>query len=201
MRSKAQILKTASTLKQFSTKIKNAQDEVLTPETVKEIAQEIMEVAEVATELAEEIAGGVPVEEASPLENGSENRGEDRNMPSQIEVAQDEEGEGEGTDDDLEKDKMKEEVASLKNELTKIKRASQLEKLSAKYASLFPTTMQDAKTKEILNSKLSLPIIEAKVQEASDIITNKTMIKVASMTDSVYDFGETGEEVNIASKL
>jgi len=201
VRSKAQIVKTASTLKQFSTKIKNAQDEVLTPETVKEIAQEIMEVAEVATELAEEIAGGVPVEEASPLENGSENRGEDRNMPSQIEVAQDEEGEGEGTDDDLDKDKMKEEVASLKNELTKIKRASQLEKLSTKYASLFPTTMQDAKTKEILTSKLPLPIIEAKVQEASDIITNKTMVKVASMTDSVYDFGEAGEEVNIASKL
>jgi len=198
VRSKAQILKTASTLKEFSTKIKNAQDEVLTPETVKEIAEEIMEVAEVATELAEEIAGGVPAEEARP---GLGDREEREEMPSQIEVAQDEEGEGEGTDDDLEKDKMKEEVASLKNELTKIKRASQLEKLSAKYASLFPTNMQDAKTKEILTSKLSLPIIEAKVQEASDIITNKTMIKVASMTDSVYDFGETGEEVNIASKL
>ena len=55
MRSKAQILKTASTLKQFSNKIKNAQDEVLTPETVREIAEEIKEVAEVATELAEEI--------------------------------------------------------------------------------------------------------------------------------------------------
>ena len=63
MRTKAQILKTASTLKVFSNKIKNAQDEVLTPETVKEIAEEIREVAEVATELAEEIAEGVPAEE------------------------------------------------------------------------------------------------------------------------------------------
>ena len=97
---------------------------------------------------------------------------------------------------------MKEEVASLKNELTKIKRASQLEKLSTKYASLFPTTMQDAKTKEILNSKLSLPIIEAKVQEASDIITNKTMVKVASMSDSVFDINsDNSEEVNIAALI
>lgn len=64
MKSKTQILKTASVLKDFSGKIKKAQDETLTPESVKEMAEEIMEVAEVAAEMAEEIAEGVPAEES-----------------------------------------------------------------------------------------------------------------------------------------
>lgn len=204
VRSKSQILKTASTLKLFSNKIKKAQDdEVLTPETVKEIAEEIREVAEVATELAEEIAEGVPAEEER------DENGERREEPEQIEVAQDDdddekkkrEKEAADDDDDDDKKEMREEVASLKTELFKIKRASKLEQLAGKYASLFPKSMHEAKLNEILTSKQPLDIVEAKVQEASDIITNKTMVKVASMTDSIFDLTDTSEEVNIASKL
>ncbi len=206
VRSKTQILKIATTLKQFSSKIKNAQDEeVLTPETVKEIAEEIKEVAEVATELAEEISEGVPAEE------GNGERREENGEPEQIEVAADEddeekkrrEREKEAADDDDDDDKkdMREEVASLKTELKQIKRASKLEQLAGKYASFFPTTMKEAKMNEILKSKQPLEIIQARVQEASDIITNKTMVKVASLTDSIYDLTDSSEEVNIASKL
>ena len=203
MRSKAQILKTASTLKEFSNKIKNAQDEVLTPETVREIAEEIKEVAEVATELAEEISEGVPAEE------GREERREENGEPEQIEVAQDDDDEKKRRerekeavdDDDDDKKEMREEVASLKTELNQIKRASKLEQLAGKYASLFPKSMHEAKMSEILKSKQPLDIVIAKVQEASDIITNKTMVKVASMTDSIFDLTDTSEEVNIASKL
>ena len=204
MRTKSQILKTASTLKAFSTKIKAAQEgEVLTPETVKEIAMEIAEVAEVATELAAEIAEGVPAEEAAP---GILSREE----PEQIEVAADETEEEKkkrmektaADDEDDDKD-LKEKLASLTNELVKIKREATLAKLAPKYASLFPKELHEAKMNEILNSKQNLQIVEAKIQEASDIITNKTMIKVASMSDSIFDIGNTSdsEEVNIAAKM
>ena len=207
MRSKAQILKTASTLKEFSSKIKNAQEETLTPETVKEIAEEIREVAEVATELAEEIAEGVPAEEARP------GIGDREEQPKQIEVAADETDEEkkkrmtkEAVDDDEkddEKEDLKEKLASLQNDLIKIKREATLAKLAPKYASLFPKNMHEAKMNEILNSKQPLQIVEAKIQEASDIITNKTMIKVASMSNSIFDIDSSSdsEEVNIAAKL
>ena len=207
MRSKAQLLKTASTLKQFSSKIKQAQDginglgngngigngEVLTPEAVQDIAIEIAEVAEVAAELAQEIAENVPVEETNVLEERTEERVEG---PEQIEVAQDDE------EDDEEKKKLQVEVASMKNELNQIKRAGLIEKLATKYASLFPKSMKEAKMNEILTSKEAINVIQTRVQEASDIITNKTMIKVASMTDSIYNIEDSeNEEVSISAKL
>ena len=103
-------------------------------------------------------------------------------------------------DDD---DDLKENLATLTNELTKIKREATLAKLAPKYASLFPKNMHEAKMNEIINSKQHISIVEAKIQEASDIITNKTMIKVASMSDSIFDIDSTSdsEEVNIAAKL
>ncbi len=84
MRTKTQILKTANTLKEFSTKIKNAQETALTPETVKELAEEIKEVAEVAIELAEESANtfSTAMDEKSILD--------EREEPDQLEMAQDE---------------------------------------------------------------------------------------------------------------
>ena len=206
MRSKAQLLKTASTLKQFSSKIKQAQDginglgngkgigngEVLTPEAVQDIAIEIAEVAEVAAELAQEIAENVPVEETNVLEERTEERVEG---PEQIEVAQDDE-------EDEDKKKLQVEVASLSDELKQIKRAGLIEKLATKYASLFPKNMKEAKMNEILTSKEAINIIQTRVQEASDIITNKTMVKVASMTDSIYSIDDSeNEEISISAKL
>ena len=207
MRSKTQILKTATTLKEFSSKIKVAEEGgVLTPETVKEIAEEIREVAEVATELAEEISEGVPASE------GRGERGESEEEPRQIEVAADEtdedkkkrmEKDAAEDDKDDEKDDLKEKLATLQNDLIKIKREATLAKLAPKYASLFPKNMHEAKMNEIINSKQPLDIVEAKIQEASDIITNKTMVKIASMTDSIFDLDSTSdsEEVNNAAKL
>ena len=214
MKSKTQILKTASTLKQFSTKIRSAQDEVLTPEAVRDMAEEIKEVAEVAAEMAEEIADNVPAEESPRMDDDLREEAE----PEQIEVASAEESEEvrrrkmkEGEtharearedEDEDEKKKLRMEVASMKNELNNIKRASVLEKLATKYASLFPKSMKEAKMNEILTSKDHMSVIQARVQEASDIITNKTMVKIASMSDSIFDVTDTdSEEVNIAAKL
>ena len=83
MKSIAQLLKTASNLKTFSTKIKSAQDVALIPESVKDMAMEIMEVAEIAAEVATEIAEVVPAEE-SPIMGRVE-----RETPDQTEVARD----------------------------------------------------------------------------------------------------------------
>lgn len=203
MRSKTQILKTASHLKDFSTKIKSAQiGETLTPETVKEISEEIMEVASVAAELANEIAEGVPAEE--------ENRdalGEREEGPEQIEVAADETEEEkkkrmekkEAAEDD--KDEDKEKIKNLEASLLKMQRETKLAKLAPKYASLFPQSMHEAKLNEIINSKQPLSIVEAKIQEASDIISNKTMVKIASMSDSIFDPNTDGDEIIISSKI
>ena len=85
MKSRAQILKTATSQKTFSRKIKTAQDEELTPESVKDMAMEIMEVAESAAEVATDIADGVPAEE-SPMMGR-----EERQTPDQSEMAQNKE--------------------------------------------------------------------------------------------------------------
>ncbi len=203
MRSKSQLQKTASTLKLFTNKIKKAQDEeVLTPETVKEIAQEIMEVAEVATELAAEISEGVPAEE-EPREEVMGERREENNEPEQIEVAQDDDDDDDKKKENNNEKEMEAKLASLRKELSIIKREAKLAKLAPKYAALFPKTMQEAKLNEILKSKQPMEIVEAKIQEASDIIKNKTMVKVASMTDSIFEISNMtdSEEVNIAAKL
>ena len=54
--------------------------------------------------------------------------------------------------------------------------------------------MHEDKMNEMNNSKQSLPIVEAKIHEASDIITNKTMVKVASMSDSIFSMGSDNSE-------
>ena len=87
LKTRAQLLKTESNLKTLSTKIKSAQDKALTPESIKDMAMEIMEVAEIAGEVATEIAEGVPAEE-SPIMGR-----EVRETPDRIEMAQDNEEE------------------------------------------------------------------------------------------------------------
>ncbi len=131
--------------------------------------------------------------------------------PEQIEVAADETEEEKkkrmektaaDDEDDDDKKKLQVEVASMKNELNIIKRAGLIEKLATKYASLFPKNMKEAKMNEILTSKEAINIIQTRVQEDSDIITNKTMVKVASMTDSIYSLEDSeNEEISISAKL
>lgn len=204
MRSKTELLKTASTLTAFSTKIKQAQDgipgmsmgETLDPNAVAEIAEEIKQVAVVAAELATEIAEGVPTEEPAADPLGREEK-PDAAGPPQIETAQDD------SEEDDEKKKLKEQVAGLKTDLDQIKRASELEKLATKYASLFPKNMKEAKMNDILTSKAPMAEIHTRVQEASEIITSKTMVKIAQAGNSIFDLGNDSEseEVNIASKM
>lgn len=208
MRSKTQMLKTASNLKEFSTKVKSAQiGETLTPEAVQEISQEIMEVATVAAELASEIAEGVPAEEGGRDALGD--RGREEKGPEQIEVAAEEtddeknkrmQKEAQDKDDD---DKDKNKIKELEASLEKIERKATLAELAPKYASLFPKEMHEAKMNEILQSKEPLNIVQNTIKVASDIITNKTMVKIASMSDSIYDIGNTsdGSEINISGVI
>lgn len=199
-------MKTASTLKTFSGKIKSAMDgETLTPEAVAEIAEEISEVAEVASELAEEIAQGVPSNEGDGILDKMQGKDEESDEIKQLETAQETEEDKKERDmgRDEEKEDLKDKVASLTKDLAIIKRESLLSTLAPKYANLFPKDIRESKLNEILNSKQPLQIIEAKIQEASDIITNKTMIKIASLNESVFNFNNStdGEDLVISGVL
>lgn len=208
MRSKTQLLKTASIGKQFSTKIKTAQENgTLTPEVVQEMGQDILEVVGVIEELAAEIVEGVPAEEEGRDALGNREEG-----PEQIEVAAEEteeekkkrmEKEKTAQDKDDDKKEDKEKIAKLEVKLANMERIATLAKLAPKYASLFPKQMHEAKMNEILESKQPLNIVEAKIQEASDIIQNKTMVKIASMMDSPYDFNDStdGGEIDFSDKI
>ena len=200
MRSKAELIKTASTLRAFTTKIKEAQEgingigmaQTLTPEAVQDIAMEINQVAEVAAELAEEIVEGVPAE------NGGE-EGREEAPPAetpQIETAQD-------SEEDEEKKMLKEQVANLSKDLAEIKLAKQKETLASKYASLFTPNQREAKMKEILEASDGIEVLTAKVKEAANLINGKQVVKVASGGKSIFDLDESdnSEEVNIANKL
>jgi len=204
VRTKTQLLKTASILSDFSNKVKSAQigGETLTPESVQEIALEIGEIAAVANELATEIAEGVPAEEES--RDALSTREEE---PEQIEVAAEETEEEkkkrmEKTAANEEEDDKDKKIKNLEASMERMQRETKLAKLAPKYASLFPQSMHEAKMNEIINSKQSLGIVEAKIQEASDIISNKTMVKIASMNDSIYDNDTSdGDEINISSVI
>jgi len=204
------MLKSATTLTAFSTKIKNAQiGETLTPESVQEIAGEIMEVANVAAELASEIAEGVPAEKGNRNALGDRNGEEgDNGQPDQLEVAAEETEDEkkkrmnkEAQDDDDKEDKKK--IKNLEASLDTMKREMKLAKLAPQYASLFPKSMHESKMNEILQSKEPINIVENTIKVASDIITNKTMLKIASSTDSIYDIDNTsdGDEINISNKI
>ena len=138
---------------------------------------------------------------------------EDRETPDQTEMAQAKEEEdkdkktagitkGAQDKDDDDKYEEKEKMAKIEAKLAQMERKAKLAELAPKYASLFPKQMHEAKMNEIINSKQSLPMVEAKIKEASDIITNKTMVKVASMSDSIFSMdNDNSAEVNIAAKI
>ena len=175
---------------------------------------------EVATELAEEIAEGVPAEEVV-TERREEIMDEE---PKQIEVGQDEdeeekkrrEKEARGKkrmgqfgveEQNREQEKeLKEQVASLTKELNHIKREASLQKLASEYSNLWPQSMREAKANEILGSADSLDIVKARIQEASNLMKSKTNIKYASMGDGIFSLDNaepdnTRREVSLATKL
>ena len=135
------MLKTASNLKILATKIKEGEDEALTQESVKDMEMEIIEVAEIAAEVATEIAEGVPAEES--LMMGCE----ERETPDKIEIAQEKEeadkdkktaGITIGAQDRDNDDKYveKEQMDKLDAKLAQKERMAKLAELAPKYESL-----------------------------------------------------------------
>ena len=147
-------MKIASNLKEATSKIKNAQ-ETLTPEMVKEMAEDIMEISEVAMETAEEIAENVPAEEIE-----EEERELIDDETRQIEVARDEteeekrkrkerEAQNGVEEENEDEDKIKE----LEAKLASMERKTRLAELAPTYAHRFPKSMYEAKMNEIINPK------------------------------------------------
>jgi len=104
--------------------------------------------------------------------------------------------------EDKDKNEDKEKIKNLEASLEKMQRETKLAKLAPKYARLFPQSMHEAKMNQILESKQPLQIVEAIIKEASDIIGNKTMVKIASMNDSIYDTNTSdGDEIDISGRI
>ena len=103
---------------------------------------------------------------------------------------------------DKEREEEKVKIKELEAKLASMERKAKLAELAPKYANFFPKNMREAKLNEILNSKQPLAIVQAKIQEASDIFTNKTVVKVASMPDSIYELNSDGsDEISIAGRI
>jgi len=169
------LAKSMPTLSKIAGLLKKAEDEGnLGPEEVKEIAEDTKQILLSVVEMVDDIAEGVPAEDALVEEPTEE----------VIETPEEEIPTVEGQEeDDKDKKRENEKIAKLESELNKIKQASIHEKLTIKYGKLFPEQVREAKEKEFANSKDTIQVLEARIKEASAILTDKKSIKIAMLTD------------------
>ena len=93
-------------------------------------------------------------------------------------------------------------MAKLEAKLTQMERKTKLAELAPKYAALVQKQMHKEERREMIRPKQSLPRVEAKSQEAREMITNTATVKVASMSDSIVSMVSANRgEVNIAGKI
>jgi len=164
------------TLTKIAALMKKAQDEGnLGPDEVKDIAEDTQEVLLSVVEMIGEIAEGVPATEG---EIGDEEVVTDEVPEEEPEIPEVVEGEG-----DEERKKENIQIAKLTKEITQIKNASVHKDLTIKYGKLFPDTIREAKEKEFAASKDTIPILEARIKEASMIIKDRKSMKIAQLTD------------------
>ena len=173
--------------------MKKAQEEGnLGPDEVKDIAEDTKDLLLSVVEMVDEIAEGVPAADAvvDEEEVTEEVTGE---TPDEIpEVV-----EGEGAEN---RKKENIQIAKLTKEITQIKEASIHKDLTIKYGKLFPDTIREAKEKEFAASKDSIPILEARIKEASLIIKDRKSMKIAQLSDGTTSFIEDDDD-NSTSQL
>lgn len=192
----AKIHKLAKTMPQL-TKVagllRKAEDEGnLGPEEVKEIAEDTKEILLSVVEMVDDIAEGVPAEEVATEETTEEVIETPEEEIPTVEGREDE-------DEDKKKDNLQ--IAKLQTEINQMKQASKHKELTLKYAKLFPEQVREAKEKEFANSKDSIPILEARIKEASTILTDRKTVKVAQLTTDGHSFFEDDDYSNDSSNL
>jgi len=183
------LAQTTSTLTKVAALMKKAQDEGnLGPDEVKEIAEDTQQILLSVVEMVNEIAEGVPAEEAieETTEEVIETPEEKKEIPNVVE----------GKDDDEDKKENKDKIAKLENELNQMKQASIHKELTIKYGKLFPEIVREAREKEFAKSTDSIKVLEARIKEASAILTDRKAVKVAQLTTSGETFFEDDDYTN-----
>jgi len=159
----------------------------LGPEEVKDIAADTKEILLQVVEMVEDIEQGVPVED-SPIEE-EEVIEEDNDLP----IVEGQE------DNDDEKKKEDPKIAQLRKELNDIKYASKILELKTKYGKLFDEALREAKEKDFVADNPSIVIAEERIKQASKILSDKKVMRVAMIeTDgsTSYIEDEDSNELN-----
>jgi len=153
----------------------------LGPEEVKDIAEDTKQILLSVVEMVDEIVEGVPVEEVT--EEITEEVTEEPTEP-EIPMVQGQE------EDDKDKKENNEKIAKLQNEIKLMKEASTHKELTAKYGQVFPEHVRAAREKEFGNSKQSIQVLEARIKEASGILSDRKAVKVAQLSTAGETFFE-----------
>lgn len=196
MSKKLSLKEASKTLKVSLGKFKTAQDEgSLGPEEVKDIIEDVVDMAETIADLGMAIEEGVPggeveepIVEEEVTEPVVEEEIEDRENISQKLAKNKSARSRHGADheDENETLELKEKVSQLTKDLDAMKTAQKKEKLAQKYAQNWPEPMREAKVKEFMGRKGNLAVLEAQVTEAISIMGDKKAIKVAAMNDDTF---------------
>ena len=172
--------------------MKKAQEEGnLGPDEVKDIAEDTQEILLSVVEMVGDIIEGVPSEE-EPIEEVTEEVTEE---PTEPEIPTVESRE----DDNEDRKEEKIQIAKLEKEITNMKNDGIHKDLTIKYAKLFPESVREAKEKEFATSKDSIPVLQARLKEASKIMTGRKSIKVAQLTDGSITYIEDDDSDNSSS--
>lgn len=183
------LAKSMPTLTKVAGLLKKAEDEGnLGPEEVKEIAEDTKQILLSVVEMVDDIAEGVPAEDAIVEETTEEVIEEDKKVIPPIVEGQ--------TEEDEDKKENNEKIAKLESELKLMKQASMHEKLTIKYGKVFPESVRAAREKEFANSKDTIPVLEARIKEASGILTDRKAVKVAQLTTTGETFFEDDDYSN-----
>ena len=173
------LAKTTPTLTKVAALMKKAQEEGnLGPDEVKDIAEDTKEILLSVVEMVEDIVEGGPAVEEEITEEVVEEEPREEKIPDVIE--------GQHEEDDEIKKRENIQIAKLTKEITQIKNAGLHKDLTIKYGKLFPDTIREAKEKQFADSKDSIPILEARIKEASQIIKDRKSMKIAQLTDGTY---------------
>ena len=170
----------------LKTKFKTAQEDgTLSADETKDMSMAILDLVEEVTEIASDIAEGVPAETEDIDELPEEpviQKGMNHGLSERINQGKD--------DDDEEKLELKDKVAKLTTQVATMQKEAKQEKLSIEYAKHFPVSQREAKQKEFANSTDSLPILEARLTEAKSFLKNPLVIKEAALQDDTFEITE-----------
>ena len=182
------LAKTSPTLTKVAALMKKAQDEGnLGPDEVKEIAEDTQQILLSVVEMVNEIAEGVPAEDA--IEETTEEVIETPEEKPEVPIV-------EGKEEDEDKKENKDKIAKLENELNQMKQASIHKELTIKYGKLFPEIVREAREKEFATSKDSIQVLEARIKEASGILTDRKAVKIAQLGTDGETFFEDDDYSN-----